>query len=85
MQYSDFCQPPLIGRTFVSIRDEIKIMCKIRQLNLGDGFPGAELGASYTPERIAAVNMISELIGNSQFFGTRKSNKNLRFNSGTTA
>ena len=60
-------------------------MCKIRQLNLGDGFPGAELGASYTPERIAAVNMISELIGNFHFFVTLKSNKNFRFNCGTTA
>ena len=72
----DLIQPPLIGRTFVSISDEVKIMCKIRQMNLGDGFPGAELGASYTPERVAAVNMISEIIG--KYFSSFQTHKCFR-------
>ena len=38
-------------------------MCKIRELNLGDGFPKGELASSYTPARIATINIISEVIG----------------------
>ena len=41
-------------------------MCKMRELNVGDGFPRGELAATYNPERIAAINAISTVIG--QFF-----------------
>ena len=38
-------------------------MCKMRELNVGDGFPRGELAATYNPERIAAINAISTVIG----------------------
>ena len=40
-------------------------MCKMRELNVGDGFPRGELAATYNPERIVAINAISAVIGQS--------------------
>jgi len=55
-------QRTLAERAFVSIFDETLIMCKMRELNVGDGFPRGELAATYNPERIAAINAISTVI-----------------------
>ena len=54
----------LLKKLFNLIKvDETLIMCKMRELNVGDGFPRGELAATYNPERIVAINAISAVIG----------------------